>query len=85
MFPLSPFLEELAMFDITKSRAAAGSMSAFITLTELRRSGFDIWAEAGRATELAYRDPTPMSQAVRIAVALVLVVAAKLCSAGVLQ
>ena len=73
------------MFDTTKPRAPAGSASAFVAPTELRGSGFDIWAEAGRATELAYREPAPMSQAVRIAVALALVVAVKLCSAGVLQ
>jgi hypothetical protein len=72
------------MFDTTKPQASAGSASAFVAPTGLRGSGFDISAEVGRATELAYREPAPMSQAVRIAVALALVVAAKLCSGGVL-
>jgi hypothetical protein len=73
------------MFDKTKPRASAGSASAFVAPTELRRSDFDIWAEAGRAIELAHRQPAPISQVVRIAVALALVMAAKLCSAGALR
>jgi hypothetical protein len=45
----------------------------------------DVWAETGRATGPAYRVPAPMRQAVRAAVALALVVAAKLCSAEALR
>lgn len=73
------------MFDTMKPQAPAGSASTFIAPTKLWRSGFDIWAEAGRATELAYRQPTPMSQTARIAIAVALAVAAKLCSTGPLR
>lgn len=72
------------MLDTTNPRAPAGSASAFVAQTKLQGSRSDVWSEAGRAIELAYRGPAPMSQAVRIAVALALVVAAKLCSAWVL-
>lgn len=73
------------MFDLAKPQAPAGSASAFIAPIGLPGPGSDIWAEAGRATELAYREPAPMNQAVRTAVTLALVVAAKLCLAGALR
>jgi hypothetical protein len=70
------------MFDTTKSLAPTHAASAFIAPTELQ--GLDIWAEAGRAIELAYREPAPISQPVRAAVAVALIVVAKLGLAGVL-
>ena len=78
------YLSDRPCTDRIKPRAPAGSVSAFVAPTELRESRSDIWSEAGRAIELAYREPAPMSQAARIAVALALVMAAKLCSAGAL-
>jgi len=72
------------MSDTTKPRAPAGSASAFVAPTERPGSEFDIWAAAGHAIELAYREPAPMSLALRVAVVAALVVAAKLCAAGVL-
>jgi hypothetical protein len=66
------------MFDTTKLQAGTSSVSAFIAPG--KEPGFDIWAEAGRAIELAYREPTPISQAVRVAVAAAVVVAARLRS-----
>ncbi len=70
------------MFDTMKLRTAAGSASGFIASGASRS---DIWAEAGRAIELANREQVPMSQAVRAAVVAALVVAAKLCSIWALR
>jgi hypothetical protein len=67
-----------------KLRASINSMSAFVVPTEPRRPGSDVWAEDGSAIEQAYRAPAPMSHTVRIAVALALAAAAKLCVGGVL-
>jgi hypothetical protein len=49
-------------------RPSEDRASAFVGPTELRGSQPDIWTEAGRAIELAYRRPAPMDQAVRVAV-----------------
>jgi hypothetical protein len=73
----------LAMLDTRKSQAPSGFASVFVAPAELRGSGFDIWAEASCATELAYREPASMNQAVRVAVVVTLVVAATLGVAGV--
>jgi hypothetical protein len=70
------------MLDTPKPKTLARYASDFIAPTGQRRSAFNIWEEAGRATEQAYRVPMPMRLTVRIAVALALVVVAKLCSGG---
>jgi len=51
----------------------------------IRGSRSDIWAKASHAIGLAYREPAPIGQTVRLAIALALVVAAKLCAATVLR
>jgi hypothetical protein len=61
-------------------RSLAGSASAFVVPTEMRVPRSDIWAEVGRAVELAYREPTPVGQAAGRAVAVALVVWARLRS-----
>jgi hypothetical protein len=66
------------MSNTTRLPATVGSASAFITSS--KESGLGIWAQAGRAIELAYRGPAPISQAVRAAIAVALVTAPKLCS-----
>jgi hypothetical protein len=65
------------MVDITTCRGAAGSTSGFVVAAER----VEAWAEAGRATEMAYRAPVPMGLAVRVPVALAM--AAMLGSAWV--
>lgn len=71
------------MFDTTKPRTPAGPASAFVVPTERRASRPDIWAEAGHAIEVAYGEPAPIGRALRLAIAIALVVAAKLCAAWV--
>jgi hypothetical protein len=61
------------MFGTTKRETPASSRSAFVAPSEVR--GSDIWAQAGRAIELAYREPAPISQTVRVAVAVALLLA----------
>jgi len=73
------------MFDTTKVRPPAGTASAFVVPRELPGSQANNWSRAGAAVELAYRAPAPASHPLRVAIALDLVVAAKLCWAGVLQ
>ena len=57
------------MFDTTKDRPSEGPASG---------SRPDIWTEAGRAIELAYRQPAPMDQAVWVAVPVTIAVVAAL-------
>ena len=71
------------MFDRAKPRTPVGSASAFVLSSEPRGSRSDIWADAGQAIELAHRQGAPIGQAARVAVAIVLVVAAKLLAAAV--
>jgi hypothetical protein len=66
------------MFGTTKHHPSEGPASDFGVPTELRGSQPDIWTEAGRAIELAYRQPAPMDRAVRVAVAVAIAVAAAL-------
>ncbi len=73
------------MFHRTKLRASANSASAFLIPTGLHEPGFDSWSQAGRAIEAAHRVPAPMSQAVRTAVVLALITAARICSTGMLR
>jgi hypothetical protein len=72
------------MVDITKPLALPRSVSGFITSARSRGANVDTEAEVGRAIELAYLEPAPVSQAVRIAVTLALVIAAKLVGSGTL-
>ena len=65
------------MFDKAKPRTSVGSASAFVLSSEPRG------ADAGQAIELAHRQRAPIGQAARVAVAIVLVVAAKLLAAAV--
>jgi hypothetical protein len=44
----------------------------------------DVWAETGRAIELAYGRPAPIGQVVRLAIAIALLAAFKLGAPGVL-
>ena len=73
------------MFETTNLRPPAASASAFVAATEAQGSGSDIWTDAGRAIELAYCHPSPISQVMRISVVVALGVAAKLYSAGALR
>jgi hypothetical protein len=70
------------MFDTTKYRPSEDPGSAFLGPTEPRGSQPDIWTEAGRAIELAYRQPAPVGQAeaVRRTVAVALAIAIALVS-----
>jgi hypothetical protein len=68
------------VFDTMKTLPTAGTASAFVVSHELPAAKADIWSQAGAAIELANR--APASHAVRVAIALALVVAARLCWAG---
>jgi hypothetical protein len=72
------------MFDRAKLRTVVGTASAFVLSIERRGSRCDLWADAGHAIELAYRERAPIGQAVRVAVAIALVAAAKLSAVAVL-
>jgi hypothetical protein len=73
------------MLGTRQHRPSAGPASAFFIPTEPRGSQPDIWTEAGRAIESAYRQPAPVGQAeavrgtvaVALAIAIALVFLAK--------
>ena len=73
------------MPDTAKRQSVTATAIAFVIPTETPRSRPDIWAETGRTVELAYREPAPIGQTVRVAIALALLVVVKLCAAGVLR
>jgi hypothetical protein len=66
------------MFDPLRCRPLSGTASGFVVPTEMGGSRPDIWGEAGRAVELAYRESAPIGLTVRVAVALALTVIVKL-------
>jgi hypothetical protein len=70
------------MLDTGQNRPSDDPASAFVGPTELRGSQPAIWTEAGRAIELAYRQPAPAGQAeaVRGTVAVALAIAMALVS-----
>jgi hypothetical protein len=71
-----------AMSETLKTRPAAGVASAFVVQPGVPAPQTDIWSRAGAAIELAYRTPAPATLAVRVAIALALVVATKLFRTG---
>jgi hypothetical protein len=66
------------MFNPRRCRPLSGTASGFLVPTEAGGSRPDIWGEAGRAIELAYREPAPIGLTVRVAIALALTVVVKL-------
>jgi hypothetical protein len=70
------------MSETLKTRPAAGVASAFVVQPGVPAPQTDIWSRAGAAIELAYRTPAPATLAVRVAIALALVVATKLFRTG---
>ena len=72
------------MLNTTKAQGRAACVSAFVAVSKGRGYRSDIWSEVGRAIEAAYRKPAPISQSVRIAIVLAVVVAMKLCSVWML-